>query len=172
VIINLLITTKNKNSFKKILYFLKKNIKKKFNNITFYFPKKKNKKVITLLKSPHVNKTAQEQFEVKYFSIKLKIFTTKMFKFLIFLKKINNFLFADIQIKTKFLTSSKKQFLLKRQIININNFLKVLFFKNKNYVKIKNFNEIQITKKNYFLNNNKKYLTSKKLFKIFDFFGH
>ena len=32
---------------------------------TFNLPKKR--KVITLLKSPHVNKKAKEQFEIKYF---------------------------------------------------------------------------------------------------------
>jgi small subunit ribosomal protein S10 len=38
----------------------------------FNFPKKR--KVITLLKSPHVNKKAKEQFELKYF--KTSIFFT------------------------------------------------------------------------------------------------
>ena len=31
-------------------------------------PQKKNKKFITVLKSPHINKTAQEKFEFKMFS--------------------------------------------------------------------------------------------------------
>jgi len=39
----------------------------------FFLPKKKKR--ITLLKSPHVNKTAREQFEIKYhkLSIQLKL---------------------------------------------------------------------------------------------------
>ena len=34
-------------------------------------PKKKNR--ITLLKSPHVNKSAREQFEIKYYSTVIKL---------------------------------------------------------------------------------------------------
>ena len=49
--------------------FLKLNL----SSSIFNFPKKR--KVITLLKSPHVNKKAKEQFEVKYF--KTSIFLKK-----------------------------------------------------------------------------------------------
>jgi len=37
----------------------------KMKSSTFSFPKEKKR--ITLLKSPHVNKKAKEQFEIKYF---------------------------------------------------------------------------------------------------------
>jgi small subunit ribosomal protein S10 len=39
--------------------------KLKLSTSVFNFPQKK--KIITLLKSPHVNKKAKEQFEIKYF---------------------------------------------------------------------------------------------------------
>ena len=37
----------------------------------FHLPIKKKR--ITLLKSPHVNKTAREQFEIKYYKVCLKL---------------------------------------------------------------------------------------------------
>jgi len=51
------------------IVFLKLGI----NSSVFSFPNKR--KVITLLKSPHVNKKAKEQFEINYF--KTSIFFTK-----------------------------------------------------------------------------------------------
>lgn len=169
--INLFIKTKNKNSLKKFIYFLRKNVYKNFNSINFYYPKKKNKSIITLLKSPHVNKTAQEQFEFKYFSIKLKIITTQAFKFLIFLKNIKNLLFADIQIKTKFNCNSKDQFMLKKKILNLDNSTFKYFIKQKKNIVNKNFQNTKLLIKKFYKNNTK-YSTSINLLKLIDLTGH
>lgn len=157
---------------KKFIYFLNKYMNKNFKSINFYFSKKKNKKVITLLKSPHVNKTAQEQFEIKFFNFKLKVITTQAFKFLIFLKKIKNYTFADIQIKIKFLNNSKNQFLLKRKILNINNFKNIFFKKIEIYSKTFNVTELLFKKIHKKLNYKKKYFKSRKILKLIDFLGH
>ena len=50
--------------YKKLLE--KKLLKVKINYTVFCLPKKKKR--ITLLKSPHVNKSAREQFEIKQYS--------------------------------------------------------------------------------------------------------
>jgi len=50
--------------YKKLLE--KKFLKIKVNYTVFCLPKKKKR--ITLLKSPHVNKSAREQFEIKQYS--------------------------------------------------------------------------------------------------------
>ena len=48
--------------------------------------KKQTKKTkFSVLKSPHVNKTAQEQFEYKTHCVKLKCFVPQVFLFLIWL---------------------------------------------------------------------------------------
>lgn len=171
IIVNLFIRTKNKNSLTQFLYFLKKNINNNFKAIHLYFPKKKSKKVITLLKSPHVNKTAQEQFEIKFFSMQLKILTTQTFKFLIFLKSIKNFLFSDIQIKTKFFNISNNKILLKN-ILNIDNNSYIYPTKYKKFIKNEKFNDIKLTKKKMYNLNTKKYKISNKLIRHLDLYGH
>ena len=48
----------------------------------------KKRDVITVLKSPHINKTAQEQFEYRVYSKKIIINSFKPSIFLLVLKKI------------------------------------------------------------------------------------
>ena len=55
--------------YTKFLDKILKRIKVDFSMINL--PKKKNR--ITLLKSPHVNKSAREQFEIRYYSTLLEI---------------------------------------------------------------------------------------------------
>ena len=59
----------------------------------------KLKRVFTVLKSPHVNKTAQEQFEYNILSKKLEFYTFRLFKLIIILQKLQNELFPDVQTK-------------------------------------------------------------------------
>ena len=136
------ITSKNKNSIKDFFLFLNKNFKN-FNIITKYLKKKKSKKVLTILKSPHVNKTAQEQFETRLFTSQISVYYSKKnLLALIFLKKIKTYLFPDIKIKIKFTIN---KFLLeqtKLKHINPDSF-KINFFyqklKNKKLKSIKNY---------------------------------
>jgi len=64
-------------SFRIYNFFLKKVLEKLNIKYHFYFLPLKKKK-ITLLKSPHVYKTAREQFEIKYYRVCIRIINIKM----------------------------------------------------------------------------------------------
>lgn len=137
------ITSKNKSSIKDFFIFTSK-IFKNFNIITKYLKKKRSKKFLTILKSPHVNKTAQEQFETRLFTSQITVYySRKNLLFLIFLKKIKTYLFPDIKIKIKFSISKLLLEQTKFKIINPDNF-KLNFcyqqLKNKKLKSIKNYN--------------------------------
>lgn len=111
------IKSKNNNSLKsflKVFNVLAKNNKLKLNKILTVFHKKKFKKVFTILKSPHIYKTAQEQFEYILFAKTFKVDTYQVLKTLIVLKKIQQRSFADTQIKITYIiipNTKKKIFL-------------------------------------------------------------
>lgn len=92
-------------SYKSLNYFVnnffnKKSVDKlKLILLKSNLQKKKRKKILTVLKSPHVNKIAQEQFEQRIYKRQIKCFTFQGFLFLFFLKKIKIKLFSDIKIK-------------------------------------------------------------------------
>lgn len=102
----LTIKSKNKKAIIKFINFLIKQTHLLNLNLTkkIVFHDINNKKM-SILKSPHVHKTAQEQFEFKLFSVKIFLQTTQNFKLLTFLKKIQNSLFSEI--KLKLITSEK-----------------------------------------------------------------
>jgi ribosomal protein S10 len=66
-----------------------------------HFQKKIKRKRITILKSPHVNKQAQEQFQRIIYNKQLSLYTIKSVTYLTFLKKLNFNLFPDINFKLK-----------------------------------------------------------------------
>jgi ribosomal protein S10 len=99
---NVTVVSNNRNSIHKFFLFFFFNKKINFNTIKKYFQKKRKKKTLTILKSPHVNKTAQEQFEYRIYSKQLTVYSSQNFQYLVFLKKINAHLFPDIKIKTEF----------------------------------------------------------------------
>lgn len=107
--------------------------------------KKTKKNIITILKSPHVNKKAQEQFENRVFSKIFFISTTQDLKFLIILKKLKLELFPDIKINIKINIKNTKSFKIK--IFDINNY-NINFF---NY-KIKNCKVTKVKKQKKLLN--------------------
>lgn len=77
---------------------------------------------LTVLKSPHVNKTAQEQFGYKMYKHQIKCFTFQPFLFLLFLKKIKFFLFSEITVKVNVIkntTNSKKKL---KNVFNVDNY--------------------------------------------------
>jgi hypothetical protein len=90
------------NSFLKTLKTLKCNKRLQLRRILLFINKKRVSKTFTILKSPHVNKTAQEQFELNFFSKDLKIQSFQLFKILLLLKKIQSLSFSDVQIKIRF----------------------------------------------------------------------
>ena len=65
------------------------------------FPRHKRKKFITILKSPHVNKTAQEQFEYRFFSKHFLVFSPKSRTLVLLLKKLKNLSFSGIKLEVK-----------------------------------------------------------------------
>ena len=80
------IFSKNSNSISNFLKFLYKLKTNKTLNLNFTIVQssqfKKSKK-LSVLKSPHVNKKAQEQFEYNVFNKQLKIYVSQLNKFLI-----------------------------------------------------------------------------------------
>ena len=165
-ILNLFLKTKNKNSLKKFFFFFNKFTNKNFTLVKKTFAKKKKKIVFTILKSPHVNKTAQEQFEIKFLAFQLTIITSQIFKFLIFFKKLKNSIFADINFKIKISSNLKKQNLLKKKLLNVDNFKTNLYFNEKTYY----YNKIyRIKMINNALNIQNKI---KQLIKLIDIYGH
>ena len=120
----ILISSKN---FRSLVFFLKmmQNIKvKKILRLKFYSTnqaKRTRSKLFSLLKSPHVNKTAQNQFQLFVFRQQVIVYTPYVFKFLVFLKKIKNLSFGvnvKIKIQFNFLKLTRKL----KEILNPNNF--------------------------------------------------
>jgi ribosomal protein S10 len=73
-------------------------------------PKHRKRKFVTVLKSPHVNKTAQEQFEYRLYSKHFLISSFKPFTFFLLLKKLKNLSFSGINMEVKgFLENPKMQ---------------------------------------------------------------
>ena len=93
------IKSKNKNSLNSFL----KTIQKLY---SIKEPKTSNSKRLlkrfTVLKSPHVNKTAQEQFELIIFSKDMLTEDPQAFKLLVVLKKLKKSLCSDVSMKLKF----------------------------------------------------------------------
>lgn len=130
--LNIKIESKNQISLKKFLKFFKETSNTNFKIIQKFFYKKEKKTFVSILKSPHVNKSAQEQFEIRNNSAQITVQTTEPFKFLIVLKKIKINLFPDINIKLRLIFNKKTQKSLKQKIFNIDN------FQLKNFSKIRN----------------------------------
>lgn len=102
----LIIFSKNKQS---IFKFLNACVKNKTLMTILKFSRKKNKKkIITILKSPHINKTAQEQFEEKLMLYKTNVKSRNLAKFLVMLKKIFTTYSLEIKILIHFKVSKIK----------------------------------------------------------------
>lgn len=154
--INIYIYSKNYHSIKKVLnLFSNKNLLKKLNltslNLSFYTQKKK-KKNFTVLKSPHVNKSAQEHFNYTIYSKRIKIYSNQPFLFLILLKKLKNYAFSDVYFKIdlkNYNIKAKQKF---KNQVNPDNFLLSSFNVNLNiYLKILvNYGKITLVQKTKF----------------------
>ena len=128
------------------------------------FSKHEKRKVVTVLKSPHVNKTAQEQFEYRLYSKHFLIHSFKPFTFFLLIKKLKNLSFPGLNLEVKgFLGKDKTQNQL-LQIVDPDNiilksahflFLRKPFLKKTRY------------KKNY----NSEFFFSKKYLQLFDLYG-
>ena len=108
----LIISSKNKKSLTKFLHFFFHNYKNNSQIFTKLFRKKKIKENISVLKSPHVNKTAQERFKYTHFFMTITFVTIEIKKELFILKKINNKIFSDLKIIVKGVYKKRKKLLL------------------------------------------------------------
>nr|BBC77491.1 ribosomal protein S10 [Nitzschia sp. PL3-2] len=105
----------------------------KFPMVIKSFSKSKKRKFITILKSPHVNKTAQEQFEFKYYSKEFLVDSLKPLTFFLVIKKIKNLSFPGIRLEVKGLLNNDKKTKSNLKLINPDHIVL-----NKTGVKIKN----------------------------------
>jgi ribosomal protein S10 len=121
-ILSSLITSIRANIYKKTYgcKIIKKRyiIKKKVSGLLSYSQQKQKRKIFTTLRSPHVNKTAQEQIEFRLFSKRIKIFSFQILKFLVLIKKIQMKLSPDIEIQIKFVLNNK--ILKKNKLVSLN----------------------------------------------------
>lgn len=113
------IYSKNKTDINNFLTLLNK-ILTSFNIVIKHDQKKRRKKILTILKSPHINKSAQEQFESKIFTKQIKVYSQEDFCLLTLLKKTKNNMFPSIKLKTKFVLNKKSEKNIK--LIDPNNF--------------------------------------------------
>ena len=115
---NLHISTKNYNSIKRFLNFFSDQIFiKRLNLIIFKqtFVNKTQKSFFTVLKSPHVNKSAQEHFVYCLYSKQFKLQSYQSFSVLILIKILNYYLFPDVNFKIELFN---QQFKFKNNITN------------------------------------------------------
>ena len=163
------IYSKDKKSLEQFKTFLK-NITKKWKSFTFNIKNnKKKRKRITVLKSPHVNKKAQTQFQSIIHSANIKCFSFDLKKNYIILKKIKNHLFPDIKIKINRTIFNKKTKLMTNNLFLPKNLyfyqnIKTLLVKQKQLKKLLIVNK-QIKKKEIILKKTLQFL------KILDNFG-
>ena len=121
MIIKLDFTSKNFKSLEKIIkLFL--NILYRHNIFNIKLLKKKSKTVFfSILKSPHVNKISQEQFEYKLHKTRLLIYTRNYLKILIILKNFSDFLLSDVKLKTIILYDETKSLTSQKIALNVCN---------------------------------------------------
>jgi ribosomal protein S10 len=103
--INIHIRSKNLvtlRSFLNLFEGLSKNKTLRLNTIARTTQKKTRRKIFSVLKSPHVNKTAQEQFMCSLFVKKLRTESRQLCKMLIVLKRVQSLSFPDVQLKLTF----------------------------------------------------------------------
>lgn len=156
---------KNKTDLLKFYLFFHKDITFNSNVLKKYKKKKIKKSGFTILKSPHVNKKAQDQFENRFFKKEIFLYNLKVFKYLIFLKKISFSLFSNVHLKIKQTLGYKYFKKVGLTIFNLNN-VKVCKY---NSFKVSNLNKLKQVK-----NKKLKRITLKKannFLKIFDLYG-
>lgn len=114
------IQSKNLKSLNKFLMILNnENFFKKLHIKFFKIMHKSNKtkKVLTILKSPHVNKSAQEQFEHITYKKNVICFSEQPFLFILVLKSLRFKHFSDISVLIKFNSDTiKAKTILKNNI--------------------------------------------------------
>lgn len=131
--INIYIYSKNKVSLIKYLEFLNLYLNKdklNFKNIILTFKKQTKTTIFTVLKSPHVNKTAQTHFENRVYRTQLTIYSNNYLKLIYFIKYFSENNFSDIKIKIKVIKNKNiKHFLNYTNTFFNNKLTHIRFFK-------------------------------------------
>ena len=99
------ITSSNLNSMKNFHEILINKLNKSKDirfSIVSELSKKRKKKKFTILKSPHVNKTAREQFETVDYTKTIKIYSYQYLLLLFMIKRIKISSFSDVELKINF----------------------------------------------------------------------
>lgn len=99
------------------------------------------KKFVTVLKSPHVNKTAQEQFEFRYYNCQFFIHSPKPLLLLLVLKRLFRLTFSELKFELKVLLCRNSNTM---ESINPNFFFKKSNGSYKNIVDAFFFNYLQL----------------------------
>lgn len=158
------ISCKDKRILKNFLHFL---AKMNFLPISLKsFPKNKKRKFVTVLRSPHVNKTAQEQFEFRLYSKHLLIHSFKPLTFLLLLKRLKNLSFTGLNLEVKGFVEKNKMYKHTLKIVNPDN-ITLYNLKSLNLsVKHPNKNLKQLPE-----NYNSDFSYCKKYIQLFDLYG-
>jgi len=96
------------NTFLRFFFKISKNKQLKTNIFSVQHSKPRLTKKFSILKSPHVNKKAQDQFEFHVYRKQLSLYSFQGLKLLMILKKIQCKLFADVKIKVEFVLNESK----------------------------------------------------------------
>jgi hypothetical protein len=163
------VSCKDKRILKKFLHF--------FAKIEFLpiflktFSKHEERKFVTVLKSPHVNKTAQEQFEYRFYSKHLLIRSFKPLTFLLFLKNLRNLSFSGINLEVKGLFKKNNMHKYALKIISPDNL--VLNNSDSLHLSKKRFKATEQGKIIKIISKSQKsdFLLSKKYIQLFDLYG-
>lgn len=101
------ISSKDNKVLKKFLLFL---LKLNMSPVVIKsVPKQQKRKFVTILKSPHINKTAQEQFEFRYYSKEFIVHSVKPLTFFLIIKKLKNLSFSGLKLEVKGLLNFEKR---------------------------------------------------------------
>ena len=120
--------------FHKILLKLNKLKTIKFSIINT-LNKKIKKKKFTVLKSPHVNKSAREQFETSFYTKMIKIYSYNPLLLLFIIKRIKNELNSDVGLKIYLKNNFSNFYKHLKSNLNINNKFKKNNFLNESFTK-------------------------------------
>jgi ribosomal protein S10 len=138
--INIYIYSKNYKSIKHFLSFFSNNILLEKLKVTTHYSVHQNptkKKIFTVLKSPHVNKTAQEHFEYGLYVKKIKLHSYKGLLLFTFLKSLKHNMFSDLKFKVEVANQPLKFSQSLKNKINPDNFLLMRNYKGlQSYIKI------------------------------------
>lgn len=156
------VSCKDKRILKKFLRFFTKR-----KSLPFFlksFSKQEKRKFVTVLKSPHVNKTAQEQFEYRLYSRHFLIHSLKPFTFFLLLKKLKNLSFPGLDLHVKGVLKKNKSSKHVLQLIDPDNV--VLTSTNSLHLKKISFRKVKYQKTDNF-----ELAFCKKYLQLFDLYG-